>query len=79
MKKLFLALTFVVAGMMTVSAQTTPQKKTDTIKPDTTRNQRDMKKDHNNNMNNNNTTDTTGNWKSKDATTGDKKMKKKNK
>jgi hypothetical protein len=76
MKKLVLALTFAVAGMITVSAQTTPQKKTDTIRPDTTRTQRDMKVDHNN-MNHDMPADTTKNWKSKEATKGDKKKKNK--
>jgi len=73
MKKLFLATAFAVAGMITVSAQTTPQQKRDTIRTDTVRNQKHMKNDQNN-MNNNATTDTTGKWKSKDAT---KKTKKK--
>lgn len=75
MKKLFLATAFAVAGVTTVSAQTTPQQKIDTVKTDSVKDQGDMKHDHNN-MNSNATTDTTGTWKSKDAT---KKTKKKNK
>lgn len=75
MKKLVLALAFAVAGMITVSAQTTPQKKNDTIRPDTTRTQRDMKVDHNN-MNHDIISDSTKSGKSKDAT---KRNKKKNK
>ena len=95
MKNLILATAFAMFGTITVSAQTTPQKTTtDTVKPDTTRN-RDMRNDNNMNngtngttnnngtMNNNNNWDKsktdTASWKNKDATTGDRKMKKKNK
>ncbi len=82
MKKLIVATAFAMFGTITVSAQTTPQKTTtDTVKPDTTRN-RDMRTDNMNNGTNNNwdksKTDT-ANWKNRDATTGDRKMKKKNK
>lgn len=91
MKNLILATALAMFGTIAVSAQTTPQK-TDTVKPDTTRN-RDMRNDNmnngtngtmNNGTNNNNNnwdkskTDTV-NWKNRDATTGDRKMKKKNK
>ncbi|MEC3876573.1 hypothetical protein [Chryseobacterium salviniae] len=81
MKNLILATTFAMFGTIAVSAQTTPQMKNDTVKPDTTRS-RDMRTDNMNNGTNNNwdksKTDT-ANWKNRDATTGDRKMKKKNK
>lgn len=89
MKNLILATAFAMFGTIAVSAQTTPQMKNDTVKPDTTRS-RDMRTDNMNNgtngtMNNgtNNNWDKsktdTANWKNRDATTGDRKMKKKNK
>jgi len=85
MKKLILATALAMFGTIAVSAQTTPQK-TDTVKPDTTRS-RDMRTDNMNNSTMNNGTNNnwdksktdTANWKNRDATTGDRKMKKKNK
>lgn len=95
MKKLILATAFAMFGTIAVSAQTTPQTTTvDTARPDTTKN-KDMRTDNMNTgntgtLNNGNTNGTTNNnwdkaksdtaaWKNKDATTGDRKTKKKNK
>lgn len=81
MKNLVLATAFAVFGTITVSAQTTPQMKADTARPDTTRN-RDMKT---NNMNQNDINSSwdksktdTANWKNKDGMKSERKMKKKN-
>lgn len=84
MKKLILATAFAMFGTIAISAQTTP------ARPDTTKN-KDMRTDNmntgntgtlNNGTTNNNwdkaKTDTAA-WKNKDATTGDRKTKKKNK
>lgn len=73
MKNLILATAFVMFGTSMVSAQTTQKKRTDTARPDTTRHSRDMDNGWNKSK-----TDT-AKWKNTDATTGDKKMKKKNK
>ena len=84
MKNLILAAAFVAFGTITVSAQTTPQKKADTTRRDTTRNHGNI---NNNNMNNpNGTTNNdwdksktdTANWKNKDGMKSDRKMIKKN-
>lgn len=92
MKKLILATAFAMFGTIAVSAQTTQTTTVDTARPDTTKN-KDMRTDNMNTgttgtMNNGNTdgtkdwdkskTDTTA-LKNKDATTGDRKTKKKNK
>ena len=77
MKKLILAAAFTVAGMMTVSAQTTPQKR-DTVRQDTTRHHNNMKQDNTNNNWDKSKTDTTS-LKNKDAVKSDRKMKKKDK
>lgn len=76
-------------GTIAVSAQTTPQKtSTDSMKTDTTRN-KDMNNGTTGTMNNTGTNNSNNNWdksktdtaswKNRDATTGDRKMKKKNK
>lgn len=75
MKKFILATAFAFVGTIAVSAQVTPQK-TDTVRPDTTRTHRDMKKDDKNW--DKSKSDTTK-WKNKDAVEGDKKMKRKEK
>ncbi|UPQ74487.1 hypothetical protein [Chryseobacterium nepalense] len=88
MKNLILATALAMFGTIAVSAQTTPQKTaTDSMKTDTARH-KDMNNGTTgtmntgtNNSNNNwdkSKTDT-ANWKNRDATTGDRKMKKKNK
>lgn len=93
MKNLILATALAMFGTIAVSAQTTPQKtKADTARPDTTRS-RDMQNGNMNNgtngtLNNNGMNNTNNNWdkfktdstswKNKDATTGDRKTKKKN-
>jgi hypothetical protein len=73
MKNLILATAFAMLGTITVSAQTTQKKRTDTARPDTTRQSRDMHDGSNKSKSD------TAKWKNTDATTGDKKMKKKNK
>lgn len=90
MKKLILATAFAMFGTIAVSAQTTT---VDTARPDTTKN-KDMRTDNMNtgSMNSGNTNGTMDSnkdwnkaktdsaaWKNKDATTGDRKSKKKNK
>lgn len=78
MKSLMLATVFAVFGTVTLSAQTTPQR-TDTARPDTTRNSRTMKDNHMNGNNWDKSKKDTANWKNKDATKSDRKMKNKNK
>lgn len=77
MKNLILATAFAVFGTVALSAQTTPQKRADTLRPDTTRN-RDLKRDSMNNSWDKSKSDT-NHWKNKDATKADRKMKRKNK
>lgn len=78
MKNLVLATVFAVFGTVTLSAQTTPQR-IDTARPDTTRNSRTMKDNHMNSNNWDKSKKDTANWKNKDATKSDRKMKNKNK
>ncbi|MGE4512597.1 MAG: hypothetical protein AB7E26_02120 [Chryseobacterium sp.] len=79
MKNLILATAFAMFGTIAVSAQITPQKtKTDTIKPDTVRNSNMTTGNMNNNSMDKPKTDT-AKWNNREATTGDRKMKKKNK
>ncbi|NML58438.1 hypothetical protein [Chryseobacterium cheonjiense] len=89
MKNLILATAFAMFGTIAVSAQTTPQKtSTDSMRTDTTRN-KDMNNGTTGTMNNTGTNNSNNNWdksktdtaswKNRDATTGDRKMKKKNK